>query len=109
MDYCNRKNEFTKPIEAFAAEYDISARTLHRYFETTTSLSSKKAIQILRIRKAVKQLSESPEDFNYESYGYYDYSHFCKHLKQFLRKDTIVNLQPHLQLLMKCCLLLMIA
>ncbi|MEP7238658.1 MAG: helix-turn-helix domain-containing protein [Ferruginibacter sp.] len=101
LDYCNRKNEFTKPIEAFATEYNISARTLHRYFETTTSLSCKKALQILRIRKVVKQLSESPADFSYESYGYYDYSHFCKHLKQFLRKDTIVNLQPHLQLLQK--------
>jgi len=74
---------------------------LHRYFETTTSLSSKKALQVLRIRKAVEQLADSPKEFNYEKYGYYDYSHFCKHLKQFLRKDTIEGLKPHLQLLQK--------
>ncbi|GAB2840039.1 helix-turn-helix domain-containing protein [Ferruginibacter profundus] len=101
LQHCDNKNDFTTPVEEFAAQYKISARTLHRYFETTTSLSSKKALQVLRIRKAVQQLANSPEDFAYEKYGYYDYSHFCKHLKQFLQKDTIVGLKPHLQLLQK--------
>ena len=97
--YCDNNNDFTTTVEGFAAQYNISTRTLHRYFETTTSLSSKKALQILRIRKAVKHLAESPGNFKYELYGYYDYSHFCKHLKQFLRKDTVNKLKPHLQLL----------
>ena len=99
LQHCDVKNDFTTSVEEFAKKYKISARTLHRYFETTTSLSSKKALQILRIRKAVKHLSDSPGDFNYGIYGYYDYSHFCKHLKKFLQKDTINNLKPHLQLL----------
>lgn len=99
LQHCNSKNDFTTTVEEFAAQYNISARTLHRYFATTTSLSSKKALQILRIRKAVQQLTDSPEAFDYELYGYYDYSHFCKHLKQFLQKDTVANLQPYLQLL----------
>lgn len=101
LEHCNTKNDFTTAVESFAAQYNISARTLHRYFETTTSLSSKKALQVLRIRKAVEQLANTPNDFSYEKYGYYDYSHFCKHLKQFLQKDTIANLKPHLQLLQK--------
>jgi AraC-like DNA-binding protein len=101
LQHCDSKNNFTTSIEDFAAQYHIAARTLHRYFETTTSLSSKKALQVLRIRKAVQQLANAPQDFKYENYGYYDYSHFCKHLKQFLRKDTIVGLKPHLQLLQK--------
>jgi len=101
LEHCNSKNDFTTSVEEFAKQYNISARTLHRYFETTTSLSSKKALQILRIRKAVQQLANAPAGFDYGQYGYYDYSHFCKHLKQFLRKDTIENLQPHLQLLQK--------
>ncbi|MEP7256337.1 MAG: helix-turn-helix domain-containing protein [Ferruginibacter sp.] len=101
LQYCESKNDFTKPVEEFAMQYNISARTLHRHFETTTSLSSKKALQVLRIRKAVQQLVNSPADFSYLQYGYYDYSHFCKHLKQFLQKDTIMYLQPHLQLLQK--------
>lgn len=99
LQYCNRENDFTKTVEEFAAQYNISARSLHRYFETTTSLSSKKALQVLRIRKAVQQLADDPARFSYEKYGYYDYSHFCKHLKQFLQKDTVSSLQPHLQLL----------
>ena len=101
LQHCSSKNDFTTSIEDFAAQYKIASRTLHRYFETTTSLSSKKALQVLRIRKAVQQLADSPKEFNYEKYGYYDYSHFCKHLKQFLRKDTIAGLKPHLQLLQK--------
>jgi AraC-like DNA-binding protein len=97
--HCDNENDFTTGVEEFAARYKISDRTLHRYFETTTSLSSKKALQILRIRKAVQQLAVSPNEFNYESYGYYDYSHFCKHLKQFLRNDRLAKLNPHLHLL----------
>ena len=101
LQHCDSNNDFTTSIEEFAAQYHIAARTLHRYFETTTSLSSKKALQVFRIRKAVQQLVNSPLDFKYENYGYYDYSHFCKHLKQFLQKDTIAGLKPHLQLLQK--------
>lgn len=99
LHHCDMKNDFTTTIEEFAARYNISARTLHRYFENSTSLSSKKALQILRIRKAVQQIAGSPDEFDYEKFGYYDYSHFYKHLKQFLQKDTITNLKPHLQLL----------
>ena len=101
VQHCDTTNDFTTSVEEFAARYNISARTLHRYFETATSLSSKKALQVLRIRKAVKQLANAPQSFNYTQYGYYDYSHFCKHLKQFLQKDTIAGLKPHLQLLQK--------
>ena len=99
LQHCESNNDFTTSVEEFAVQYGVSARTLHRYFESTTSLSSKKALQILRIRKAVQHLASSPETFSYHAYGYYDYSHFCKHLKQFLQKDTIVHLQPHLKLL----------
>jgi AraC-like DNA-binding protein len=99
LQHCDQQNDFSTTVAAFAKQYNISARTLHRYFETTTSLSSKKALQILRIRKAVQQLAHAPSEFNFEHYGYYDYSHFCKHLKQFLQKETVVHLQPHLKLL----------
>ena len=99
LEYCDRENDFTKTVEEFAEQYKISARSLHRYFESTTSLSSKKALQVLRIRKAVQQLATNPEGFRYDKYGYYDYSHFCKHLKQFLQKDALDGIQPHLLLL----------
>jgi len=99
LQHCDKENNFITTVEEFAAQYKISARTLHRYFETTTSLSSKKALQVMRIRKAVQQMVNEPSQFSYELFGYYDHSHFYKHLKQFLQKDTIVHLQPHLKLL----------
>ena len=101
LESCNRNNNFTVSIEELAAENGISARTLHRYFEITTSLSSKKTLQILRIRKAVAHIATNPTTFNYANYGYYDHSHFYKHLKQFMQKNTIHKIQPHLGLLQK--------
>ncbi|MEO7767205.1 MAG: hypothetical protein ABIS01_07255 [Ferruginibacter sp.] len=96
---CDQQNDFTASIEFLAKQYHISTRTLHRYFESTTALGCKKALQVMRIRKAVTQLALSPNDFSYKTFGYYDHSHFYKHLKQFLRKGTLQYLQPHLKLL----------
>jgi len=101
LDTCSRENNFSIPIETLAKKYNISSRTLQRYFEITTSLSSKKTLQILRVRKAVSQIAKDPAGFYYKTYGYYDYSHFYKHLKQFLQKNTLIKLKPHLSLLGK--------
>ena len=92
-------NNFNTTIEDLAAHYSISTRTLQRYFESGTGVSSKQALQVLRIRKAVSHIVSRPQTFHYGVYGYYDYSHFHKHLRQFLQKDSLVHLQPHLQLL----------
>jgi AraC-like DNA-binding protein len=99
LDECFQKNQFTLSIEKMADQYKISTRTLQRYFEMCTGVSSKQALQVMRIRKATAHLVSSPDDFSYELYGYYDHSHFYKHLKQFLGKNTLKNIQPHLQLL----------
>jgi AraC-like DNA-binding protein len=96
---CTADNCFDISIEDLSSRYKISTRTLQRYFEATTSITSKQALQILRIRKAVEKMTASPDDFHYSQFGYYDYSHFYKHLKQFLCHHTISILQPHLQLL----------
>ena len=101
LEHCNSNNDFSSSIESFAAENNISTRTLQRHFEKTTSISSKKALQIMRVRKAVQQLTTNPSDFHFSQYGYYDHSHFYKHLKTFLQKKTIQNLKPHLKLLEK--------
>ncbi len=99
IEHCNTAGNFTTSINEFARRYKISTRTLQRYFESNTSLSSKKALQILRIRKATHHLATSPADFHFSLYGYYDHSHFYKHLKSFLQKTTLQSLQPHLKLL----------
>lgn len=96
---CEQNREFNVSIEELAAGYGISSRTLQRYFEAATGVSCKQALQTMRIRKAVEHLTEDGETFKYTDYGYYDYSHFYKHLRQFLNNHTIKILQPHLQLL----------
>ena len=77
------QNSFDVPIEQWAQQYGISTRTLQRYFEAATAVSSKQALQIMRIRKAVTHLFNDSLTFDYTQYGYYDNSHFYKHLKHF--------------------------
>jgi AraC-like DNA-binding protein len=97
----NRSNDFTKPVEEIAGHYKISTRTLQRYFEMNTSISTKQALQIMRIRKATEHLVNAPGGFHFSLYGYYDHSHFYKHLKQFLQKSTVEKFSPHIALLEK--------
>jgi AraC-like DNA-binding protein len=101
LAHCENNRDFVTPVEEFAKQYGISSRTLQRYFETATSISTKTAIQIMRIRKATEQLVSDPDNFKSADYGYYDHSHFYKHLKSFLQKNTLKKLQPHLKLLEK--------
>lgn len=98
---CNRTNHFTIPVEELAMRHHVSARTLQRYFEVATGIGTKKALQIMRIRKATEQLVKSPGDFNSADYGYYDHSHFYKHLRLFLRKRNLEKRNLHLLLLAK--------
>jgi len=99
MDHCFQQNDFSISLEQEAKTHNLSLRTLQRYFERCTGISSKQALQILRIRKATAHLANSPEDFDSALYGYYDHSHFSKHLKQFLTKSTLKDKTMHLQLL----------
>ncbi len=99
LDDAWRDDRFDVPIGKLAKKYNISARTLQRYFEAATSISSKQALQIMRIRKAVEQLTSDPVNFHFSQYGYYDYSHFYKHLRQFLNSQTIDIVKPHLHIL----------
>ncbi|NCI47826.1 helix-turn-helix domain-containing protein [Sediminibacterium soli] len=97
----NGEGYFHRPVTELANEYGISSRTLQRYFETHTGIGTKKALQILRIRKAVEQLVTDPGGFDCAAYGYYDHSHFYKHLKQFLDKKNMELFSPHILLLEK--------
>ncbi|MDE3253289.1 MAG: AraC family transcriptional regulator [Bacteroidota bacterium] len=100
---CDKHNHFNQSVEVLAAQYHISPRTLQRYFEMVTGISTKNVLQIMRIRKAVEKLVAHPASFDYKDFGYYDQSHFQKHLKQFLKKNSLQKLQPHRLLLDKAC------
>ena len=69
LEKCFQKNQFTISIESLAAQYKISSRTLQRYFEMCTGISSKQALQVMRIRKATSHLAHSPLDFHYSLYN----------------------------------------
>jgi AraC-like DNA-binding protein len=99
LDDCYNRNEFNTPIEDLAKRFNISSRTLQRYFEKATSISSKQALQIIRIRKAIGHLVNDTSTFSYQAYGYYDHSHFYKHLRQFINSHSISIIEPHLKLL----------
>ncbi len=97
LDQCSRAVSFNPPIEEMAEKNGISSRTLQRYFEKCTGLSTKKTLQILRIRKAVEQMANDPGHFDHTQYGYYDYSHFYKHLQQFLDKNVLQKLLKNIR------------
>jgi AraC-like DNA-binding protein len=92
-------NNFKETIEDLAARYNLSTRTLQRYFEGCTSITTKQALQIMRIRKSVSAYVQSPDKFDPVAYGYFDYSHFYKHINQFLKNHKAANINSHLQLL----------
>jgi AraC-like DNA-binding protein len=92
-------NNFKESIEDLAARYNLSPRTLQRYFEGTTGISTKQALQIMRIRKSVSAYVQSPDTFNPTTFGYFDYSHFYKHINQFSKNHKAANISSHLQLL----------
>lgn len=99
LKHCFQENDFSLSLESVAEKNKISLRTLQRYFETCTGISSKQALQVIRIRKAVAHIIQSPADFHYSLYGYYDHSHFYKNLKAFLQKTTLKNVNVHLPIL----------
>lgn len=86
IDSCLNQGNYNASIEDLALQYNISSRSLHRYFEAATSITSKQALQIIRIRKALEHFTTTPSTFDHSLYGYYDYSHFYKHMKQFVAR-----------------------
>ena len=99
LDNAAKQNNYNVAVEELATRHHISARTLQRYFLICTGTNSKKALQVLRIPKAVSNILSNPKEFHFSDYNYYDFSHFYKHLKQFLHNDTLKHIKPHLQLL----------
>lgn len=101
LDRCFQSNQFQPSLEKLAHRYRISSRTLQRYFETCTGISAKQALQVMRIRKAVGDLINDPLNFDHRNYGYYDHSHFYKHLREFLSRNSFGARDLHLDLLKK--------
>jgi AraC-like DNA-binding protein len=99
LSNCYNNNTFNLTIEDLSAQYNISSRTLQRYFQKATGIGSKQALQIMRIRKAIESLTADPAGFHSSEFGYYDYSHFYKHLRSFVNGHISNIPEPHLMLL----------
>ena len=72
-------------IAQLAATHNISPRSLQRYFLAATSITAKKALQIMRIRHALNAVVADADNFHATQFGYYDYSHFYKEAVAFLQ------------------------
>ena len=99
LQQARREMAFTRSIDEWSAQFRISPRTLQRYFRSCTGVNSKQALQILRIRSAVTELIRHPATFHYSTYGYYDYCHFFKHLRQFMDHESLSEVRPYLAVL----------
>lgn len=80
----NKNIHFTATVAQLAEAHNISTRSLQRYFLAATSITAKKALQIMRIRNALNVLVQQGH-FNATQLGYYDYSHFYKEAAAFLQ------------------------
>lgn len=85
--------DYRTTIDTLASDAGISTRTLQRYFEATTGIPGKQALQLLRIRRAVESWQQQPGAFSFCTFGYYDRSHFYKHLRSFLT-HTAIRAEP---------------
>ena len=99
LDRCFQDNEFNPSVEQEAKKFELSPRTLQRYFQACTGITAKQALQVMRIRKAIVSLIHDPTGFDYEEFGYYDHSHFYKHLREFLSNNTFGAKDLHLRIL----------
>lgn len=86
------ESKYSASVDDLAESHKISARTLQRYFEQAMSLGTKQTLQILRMRRAVEFISGGG-NFNPDDFGYYDQSHFSRHLKKFAEPYALSELR----------------
>ena len=99
LDRCFQENDFSASLETEAHKSGISTRTFLRYFRACTGISPKQALQVMRIRKAIHGILSNPRKFDHRDFGYFDHSHFYKHLRDFLAQNTFNAKDLHLRVL----------
>ncbi len=103
LNNCMDQKQYNFSVAGLAQESGVSKRSLQRYFEVTTGFSTKPALQTLRIRQALKHVAEDPKSFSHLNYGYHDYSHFARHLKQFVGEKHLKEFQEFVKNLRDGC------
>lgn len=84
ISYIGKSNGMIR-ISQICNIYNITPRSLERHFRDEIGISPKELLQIFRINKAIKLITDNPDcnltGISYLS-GYYDQSHFIKDIKQ---------------------------
>ena len=71
----------SRKLNYISKELNTIPKTLYRYFNDIIGLSPKTCLNILRLREAIKHYAFERGSFNVYDYGYFDYSHFIKEIK----------------------------
>ena len=99
IDAIKRENKWDITVAQIAESAGVDIRTLQRIFESTTSISTKQALQMIRVRRAISELIASPDTFDCKAFGYYDNSHFYKQLHAFFGNHPSFDKTNYLSLL----------
>jgi AraC-like DNA-binding protein len=70
-------------VSDVSKEVNCTTKTLGRYFEKYVGAGPKKCFRILRFRKAIEHYAVNASTFSIYDYGYFDYSHFYREVKDF--------------------------
>jgi hypothetical protein len=82
LDFMNHIEE-VKTIGGLCNNNFCTIKTAERYFSECLGISPKKAISVLRSRKALNTYINNRDKFKPHLLGYYDNSHFHRELKEF--------------------------
>jgi AraC-like DNA-binding protein len=96
LSWVKKSGNWNISVSDIAANYGVDVRTLQRYFECTTSISTKQALQMIRIRTAIAALIDDPNNFDCKTYGFYDTSHFYKQMNGFFEKHPAFEKEKYL-------------
>lgn len=78
-------------VDQIAAKRFVSSKTLNRYFHRVVGLSPKKYLSLVRARTALTAFIANRSQFDPETFGYHDRSHFYRDVIRFTgqrMKDT---------------------
>lgn len=84
VSYMDSSHGF-KRVSQICKSFNITQRSLNRYFIDELGISPKELLNIIRINYAIKLISEKPDiDLTRISYlsGFYDQSHFIKEIRK---------------------------
>jgi AraC-like DNA-binding protein len=70
-------------LNEIAAQLHISEKTFNRYFYKIVGTNPKRFFSTIRCRLSLTQYKQAPRQFSPYDFGYYDFSHFSKEVKQF--------------------------